>query len=132
MAPSMKSFSKLLGLAPTTALGANLLASHYSGSIFSLSLTPSNGTGAGSLATLAMSSMLQAGGAMPSWLTLDSATGNLYVNDESEVGTPVLTTLLVHADNSAQLVANATDSPGQVHNSLYGGVDGRGFIAVAQ
>lgn len=67
---------------------------------------------------------------MPSWLTLDS--GNLFVNDEAETGSPVLTTLEVDANNSVQLAATANGSPGQVHSSLYGGVDGKGFIVLAQ
>lgn len=67
---------------------------------------------------------------MPSWLTLDS--GNLFMNDEVKTGSPKLTALKVNADNSVQVEATATGSPGQVHSSLYGGVNGKGFIALAQ
>ncbi|KAK7706911.1 hypothetical protein SLS63_013826 [Diaporthe eres] len=110
-----------------TVLSANLLVSHFSGSIYSLSLNTSNGKG-----QLAITSTLRAGGLTPSWLTLDSATGNLYVTDEAQYGAPVLTTLKVNNDNSVQLVSTAPTSGGGVHSSLYGGSDGRGFFAVAE
>lgn len=116
-----------LCLLPGTVLGANLLVSHFSGSIYSLSLTTKNGTG-----QLAITSTLRAGGRTPSWLTLDSAAGNLYVTDEAQFGSPVLTTLKVNSDNSVQLVSTAPTSGGGVHSALYGGNDGRGFFAVAE
>lgn len=125
-------FSALLALtAAGPARAANLLVSHYSGFIYSLSLTPSNGTVP---ASLALTSTLQGGGQTPSWLTLDAASSSLFVSDESELATPdpVLSNLQVNADNSVQVVANATGSPGQVHSTLYGGADGKGFIALAQ
>lgn len=115
----------LLSLLPTTALGANLLVSHFSGSVYSLSLDDSN-------AALAITSQLSGVGGMPSWITLDQDTGILYVNDESKVDDPKLTVLRVNPDNTVQLEGTAAGSPGQVHNTLYGGVDGKGFVAVAQ
>lgn len=116
-----------LWLLPGTVLGANLLVSHFSGGIYSLSLTISNGTG-----QLAVTSTLRAGGRTPSWLTLDSAAGNLYVTDEAQYGSPVLTSLKVNNDSSVQLVSTAPTSGGGVHSVLYGGNDGRGFFAVAE
>lgn len=124
---SVRSWLGASCLFPGTVLGANLLVSHFSGSIYSLSLTTNNGTG-----QLAITSTLRAGGRTPSWLTLDSATGNLYVTDEAEYGAPVLTTLKVNNDNSVQLVGTAPTSGGGVHSELYGGNDGRGFFAVAE
>lgn len=124
---SVRSWLASLCLLPETVLGANLLVSHFSGSIYSLSLTTSNGKG-----QLAITSTLRAGGLTPSWLTLDSATGNLYVTDEAQYGSPVLTTLKVNNDNSVQLVSTAPTSGGGVYSSLYGGSDGRGFFAVAE
>lgn len=123
-------FPALLSLA-APAHAANLLVSHYSGFIYSLTLTPSNGTVP---ASLALTSTLQGGGQMPSWLTLDAASGSLFVSDESELATPnpLLSDLLVNPDNSVTAVSSATGSAGQVHSTLYGGVDGKGFIAVAQ
>ncbi|KAG6357208.1 hypothetical protein INS49_015086 [Diaporthe citri] len=124
---SARSWLAALCLLPETVLSANLLVSHFSGSIYSLSLKTSNGKG-----QLAITSTLRAGGLTPSWLTLDSATGNLYVTDEAQYGAPVLTTLKVNNDNSVQLVSTAPTSGGGVHSSLYGGSDGRGFFAVAE
>lgn len=124
---SVRSWLASLCLLPGTALGANLLLSHFSGSIYSLSLTTNNGKG-----QLAITSTLRAGGLTPSWLTLDSAAGNLYVTDEAQYGSPVLTTLKVNNDNSVQLVSTAPTSGGGVYSSLYGGSDGRGFFAVAE
>lgn len=109
------------------ALGANLLVSHYSGNLYSLSLTASGGTG-----TLAIKQTLRAGGSMPSWLTLDSATGTLYVTDESTYGSPVLTTVSVASDGTLKTLATARANGGEVHSALYGGSDGKGFIAAAE
>lgn len=113
----------LLGLLPTLTQGANLLVSHFSGSIYSLSLDPSSNS-------LAITSQLSGVGGMPSWITLDSDM--LYVNDESKVNDPKLSALRVSPDNTVQVEGTAAGSLGQVHNTLYGGVDGKGFIAVAQ
>lgn len=124
---SARSWLASLCLLPETVLSANLLVSHFSGSIYSLSLNTSNGKG-----QLAITSTLRAGGLTPSWLTLDSATGNLYVTDEAQYGAPVLTTLKVNNDNSVQLVSTAPTSGGGVHSATYGGSDGRGFFAVAE
>lgn len=69
---------------------------------------------------------------MPSWLTLDSATGNLYVTDETSYGSPVLTSLSVAADGSLKVTGTARTPGGEIHSTLYGGSDGRGFIAAAE
>lgn len=125
-----RTFAALLSVTGI-ANGASLLVSHFSGSIFSLSLTPGNGT---STASLSISSTCQGGGTTPTWLTFDAASGGLFVSDESELATPspLLSRLQVNVDNSVQVISSATGSPGQVHSTLYGGVDGKGFIAVAQ
>lgn len=125
---SVRSWLALVCLLPGTVLGANLLVSHFSGSIYSLSLTTSGGKG-----QLAITSTLRAGGRTPSWLTLDPANGNLYVTDEAQYGSPVLTTLKVNSsNNTVQLVSTAPTGGGGVHSVLYGGSDGKGFFAVAE
>jgi hypothetical protein len=124
---STRSWLASLCLLPGTVLGAKLLVSHFSGSIYSLSLTTNNGTG-----QLFVTSTLRAGGRTPSWLTLDSTTGSLYVTDEAQYGSPVLTTLKVNNDSSVQLASTAPTSGGGVHSALYGGNGGRGFFAVAE
>jgi len=107
--------------------GANLLVSHYNGNLYSLSLATS-----GSAATLSIKQTLRAGGSMPSWLTLDSATETLYVTDESTYGSPVLTTVSVAADGTLKTVSTARTNGGDLHSTLYGGTDGNGFIAAAE
>ncbi|KAJ9132580.1 3-carboxy-cis,cis-mucoante lactonizing enzyme [Coniochaeta hoffmannii] len=109
------------------ALGANLLVSHYNGNLYSLALTTSGATG-----SLTIKQTLRAGGTMPSWLTLDSATGKLYVTDESTYGNPVLTTVSVAADGTLSTVSTARSNGGELHSTLYGGADGKGFIAAAE
>lgn len=110
-----------------SALAANLLVSHYSGNVYSLSLTTSGETG-----TLAIKQTLRAGGVMPSWLTLDSEAGKLYVTDESSWGSPVITELSVTPDGTLAPVVTASTTGGDLHSCLYGGSDGKGFIATAE
>jgi hypothetical protein len=69
---------------------------------------------------------------MPSWLTLDSASGNLYCVDEAEYGSPVLTNLAVGSDGTVKSVVTARSTGGELHSSLYGGSNGKGYIAVAE
>lgn len=108
-------------------LGANLLVSHYNGNIYSLSLTTNGASG-----TLAIKQTLKAGGSMPSWLTLDSANGIVYVTDESTYGSPVLTSISVSADGALKVLAAPKSNGGELHSTLYGGSDGKGFIAAAE
>lgn len=119
--------SLLFSLLPAAGYAASLLVSHYNGNIYSLSLTTSGATG-----TLAITSTLKAGGNMPSWLTLDSATRNLYITDETSYGGAVLTTLAVQADGSLKALNTARTTGGEVHSTLYGGSNGTGFIAAAE
>jgi hypothetical protein len=109
------------------ALGANLLVSHYNGNLYSLALTTSGAAG-----SLSIKQTLRAGGSMPSWLTLDSASGTLYVTDESTYGSPVLTSVSVANDGSLKSASTARSNGGELHSTLYGGADGKGFIAAAE
>lgn len=108
-------------------LGASLLVSHYTGNLYSLNLATNGATG-----TLSIKQQLRAGGSMPSWLTLDSAAGKVYITDESTYGSPVLTTVPVSADGTLGTPSTAKANGGAVHSSLYGGSDGKGFIATAE
>jgi hypothetical protein len=108
-------------------LGSNLLVSHYNGNLYSLSLTTSGAAG-----SLSIKQTLRAGGSMPSWLTLDSATGTLYITDESSWGNPVLTTVSVSTDGTLKTATTARSNGGELHSTLYGGSDGKGFIAAAE
>lgn len=130
MVVALRAVAALLCWVTGTAYGARLLVSHYSSSVFVLTLTPANG---GSAANLAVSSEMP-DGPLPGWLTADSTSGTFYLSDESALKTPppLLAQLQFGESNSLGVVASAIGSPGQVHSTLYGGVDGRGFIAVAQ
>ncbi|KAK3936649.1 Lactonase, 7-bladed beta-propeller-domain-containing protein [Diplogelasinospora grovesii] len=126
---SIRSCASAILLALPTALGASakLLVSHYNGNLYSLSLTTSGTTG-----QLAVKQSLKAGGTMPSWLTLDSDTGNLWVTDESTGGSPVLTQLSVGSDGTMKITGTSRSNGGEVHSAIYGGADGKGFIAAAE
>jgi 6-phosphogluconolactonase (cycloisomerase 2 family) len=106
-------------------LGARLLVSHYNGNIYSLSYTAPS--------SLAVTSTLRAGGQMPSWLTYDSASRTLYVTDESGSGSgSSLTAVSVGSDGTLKSAGSGRSTGGEVHSSLYGGSDGKSFIAAAE
>jgi hypothetical protein len=117
----------LLALPTALAASANLLVSHYNGNLYSLSLTTSGSTG-----TLAVKQTVKTCGTMPSWLTLDSASGSLWCTDESTYGSPILTQLSVSASGSMTVSGQAKSGGGDLHSTLYGGSDGKGFIATAE
>ncbi|KAF4635633.1 hypothetical protein G7Y89_g2457 [Cudoniella acicularis] len=109
--------SALLDVAAT----ANIFVSHYSGTIYSLTLT-----GSGSEYTLTQNSTLNVGG-QPSWMTFDSDSRIIYASDESTSGSPQLTATSASKDGKLSLSGKATQPGGGVHNVLYG----PGYIAVA-
>lgn len=124
MAPLVPSLSALLCLLPSASWAANLLVSHYNGNLYSLSHSGSS---------LKVTSSLKACGQMPSWLTLDAAAGKVYCTDEGGAGRgSTLTSLNVAADGSLKVDKTARSPGGEVHSGLYGGSDGKGFIALAE
>jgi 6-phosphogluconolactonase (cycloisomerase 2 family) len=114
-----------LGLAPQ-AFGQNLLVSHYTGKVFSLSLAASGTSG-----TLKVGTSASGCGKMPSWLTLDSASGTLYCFDE-EGNSGVVSQYKVGSDGSVTMTGQAKTTGGDVHGWLFGGSDGKGFLAMAE
>lgn len=118
-----------LGLAPSV-FGANLFVSHFSGTVYTLSYTPAtNGNG-----TLAIKSSTTGCGRMPSWLSFDSPTKSLYCFDEtgSWGGGSVVASFSVNGDGSLKQSGQAKSTGGEVHGSLYGGVNGTSFVAMAE
>ncbi|KAI8958247.1 3-carboxy-cis,cis-mucoante lactonizing enzyme [Daldinia sp. FL1419] len=113
-----------LGLAPPV-LGSNLLASHYTGKIFSLSFT-----GSGSNATLVNKSSVSGCGTLPAWLHVDSDT--VYCVDEDWNGSGILASYSVESDGSLKQTGKAVTSGASVHGTPYGGKDGKGFIATVE
>ncbi len=114
----------LLGLLPSPGSAANLLVSHYNGNLYSLSLSGGK---------LTVGSSVKACGGMPSWLTLDAEGKTVYCTDESGAGSGSTLTALSVSDTGALKVSATTRTPGgELHSCLYGGSDGKGFLAVAE
>ncbi|KAK6219272.1 hypothetical protein LQW54_002260 [Pestalotiopsis sp. IQ-011] len=118
--------SLVLSALVPAVLAEKLLASHYTGQVYSLDLTVN-----GSIGTLKSTSSTGGCGKMPTWLDLDSDTGTLYCFDESGAGQQgvsggVATTYTVNTDGSLKQTGQAKTKGGEVHGSFYGGSDGRG------
>lgn len=112
----------------SSAYGANLIASHFTGNLYSLILSDSG--------ELTVDSEFSSGNFWPSWLDLDADSKTLYVPDEASWSPPNgLTTFTVGGDGSwtpADDEIQAITGGGEVHSTLYGGQDGKGFIAFAR
>ncbi len=109
------------------ALSATLLASHYNGQIYTLSLTTSGTNG-----SLAITSQATGCGTTPGWLELYSDTKTLYCFDESWQGSGFIASYSVGPDGKLSLTSQLTTTGNDVHGLLYGGPDGRSFVATAQ
>ncbi|RAH67122.1 3-carboxy-cis,cis-mucoante lactonizing enzyme [Aspergillus aculeatinus CBS 121060] len=121
--------SILFSLSASLASATNLYATHYSGTVYSLSLThSSNGS------DLAISSEIQGCGPMPSWLTLDPATRIIYCNDETGDASTngSLNALSASTDGTLKLIASTDAAPGGGVNSvIYTGEHGAQYLAIA-
>ncbi|CAA9966621.1 Lactonase domain containing protein [Pyrenophora teres f. maculata] len=114
----------LLPLFGGVASAANLWASHYSGTINYLTFNGNN---------LALSGSSSTGNKLPSWLTYDNAGKGLYIADEVFTGNSggTLTSFSVGSNGSLKSTGTAPTPQGVVANTLYGGPQGRSFIANA-
>ena len=119
-------FLSVVALAPT-ALGATLIASHFAGGIYTLSLAASNNSG-----TLSITSQGTGCGVTPGWIELYADSRKLYCFDESWMGSGVLSEYSVANDGRLSLTSQARTTGNTVHGLLYGGADGRGFVATAE
>jgi len=125
----MSRFVQLLAgiaLAPG-AYGATLIASHFAGGIYTLSLAANNGSG-----TLSITSQTNGCGTTPGWIELYSDTRKLYCFDESWTGSGVNAEYSVANDGKLTVTAQTKTTGNSVHGLLYGGTDGRGFVATAE
>ncbi|EGY23299.1 hypothetical protein VD0002_g6657 [Verticillium dahliae] len=117
----------VLGLSHPVWGASKLIASHFSRSLYSLTLSDTN--------ELAIGSSVPSGNFWPSWLDLDAETSTLYVPDGAFWSAPNgLTTFTVEADGSlkpAEASIQTLSDGGEVHSTRYGGVDGKSFIAMA-
>jgi len=114
----------LLPLFGSVASAANLWASQYAGTINYLTF---NGN------SLALSSSSSTGNKLPSWLTYDHTGKALYIADENFTGTSngTLTSFSIGNNGSLKSAGTASTPQGVVATTLYGGPDGRSFIANA-
>lgn len=114
----------LLPLFGSVASAANLWATHYSGTLNYLTF---NGN------SLSLTSSTPTGNTLPSWLTYDSAGKAIYVPDENFMGSNggTLVSFGVGANGSVNPSGKAPTPQGVVATTLYGGQDGRSFIANA-
>ncbi|KAI1342297.1 putative isomerase YbhE [Xylariaceae sp. FL0016] len=123
----MSSFRYLLS-APfglqAQVLGANLLASHYTGKIYSLSY--------GSNGSLAVTSSATGCGTLPAWLHLDSMAKTVYSVDEDWNGSGVLASYTVATDGSLKQSGSLAVKGASVHGTPYGGENGSSFFATVE
>ncbi|KAF2469788.1 putative isomerase YbhE, partial [Lindgomyces ingoldianus] len=113
-------------------VAVKLLASHFSGQIYTLDLSFSNATSG----ALTITSKATGCGVTPTWLYLDESTRIVYCFDESWQGSGVITQYSLNSKNasvSALSLTGSAPTPGNsVHGSLYGGPDGKSFVITSE
>jgi hypothetical protein len=120
MSPSTHLLVSLFG---GFAAAQNLYATHYSGTVNYLTFSGSS---------LTLTSSTRSGNTLPSWITYDGAGKALYVPDENfSFGTGTLVSFSIGANGALTQTGKATTPQGVVATTLYGGTDGKGFIANA-
>jgi len=110
-----------------TASSATLLAAHYTGRLYTLSLTSTGSTG-----TLTVGSPVTGCGTTPAWLQLYSDDQTLYCFDESWNGSGSNAVYSVGSDGKLTLKSSFRSSGNSVHGALYGGTDGKGYAATVE
>lgn len=108
-----------------SALGASLVASHFSGSVHALSFDESS-------RSLSVIGDYTGCGSTPGWLELYSADKSLYCFDESWTGSGYVVRYNVASDGRLSQSVQFRTSGNTVHGLLYGGSNGKSFIATAQ
>ncbi|KAF9695562.1 hypothetical protein EKO04_006321 [Ascochyta lentis] len=116
--------SLLAALLSTTVGATTLYATHYSGTLNTLNFT-------GNALTLANST--RTGNTLPSWITYDSAGKALYIADEVFYGASSgnLVSFAIASNGALKATGKGPTAMGVVATTLYGGVDGKSFIANA-
>ncbi|KAF2007003.1 3-carboxy-cis,cis-mucoante lactonizing enzyme [Amniculicola lignicola CBS 123094] len=103
------------------ATAVNLYATHYSGNVNLLSFSGS---------ALSLTSTTKTGNILPSWITYDGPGKALYIPDETWTGQSVNLVSFAIGANGALTPSGKVSTPiGIVHSTLYGGDDGKSFIA---
>lgn len=112
----------LLGLSPSVQ-GVKLLASHFAGGVYTLDFNGSK---------LTQQAKADGCGKTPGWIQYYSDDKTLYCFDESWAGSGNLVSYSVASDGTLKQSALATTTGNSVHGLLYGGSNGKGFVATAQ
>ncbi|KAA8644197.1 hypothetical protein EYZ11_004684 [Aspergillus tanneri] len=116
---------RYLPLLCSLASAAHLYATHYSGSVYTLSLDGHS---------LSIASSVDGCGPMPSWLTLDPESNLVYCSDESGDASSngSLHSLAIGEDGSLSEVAKTGAAPGGgVYSVVYSGDNGAKYLAIA-
>ncbi len=98
-----------------TGYAANIFVSHYSGSVYTLTLT-----GSGTSYTLTQNSSVSLGG-QPSWMTFNSTERTLYVSDETGYGSAQVWSVSAATNGGLKQSGKASAPLGAVANVQYGG-----------
>lgn len=124
-ATKMASLALLGAVLPSVVSGASLLASHFTGNLYSLTLTESR--------DLTVDAEISSGNYWPSWLTVHPQSRTVFVTDGAFWAPPNgLTTFTLGADGDLTPGSSSTlTEGGEVHSSLYGGENGTSFIGLA-
>lgn len=107
---------------------STLLASHFSGAVFTLSLNTQGSNGS----SLAIISAAGGCGSTPTWLQYYDDTKKLYCWDESWQGYGTIAEYNVTSDGELIVNGQAETTGNDVHGTLYGGPLGRSFIAAVE
>jgi 6-phosphogluconolactonase (cycloisomerase 2 family) len=113
-----------LALVPS-AWGASLIASHFSGKVYTLDFQEASGQ---------LSVVAETGGCgtIPGWIQLYSEDKALYCFDESWFGSGTIAKYNVASDGRLTVASQFRTTGNDVHGTLYGGSNGKGFVATAQ
>jgi hypothetical protein len=112
----------VLGLTPAVQ-SVKLLASHYSGNIYTLDFTGNK---------LTNQAKATACGRVPGWIDYYPEDKTLYCYDESWYGSGNIVSYNVSTDATLKQFASAPTTGNDVHGTLYGGPNGKSFVATAQ
>ena len=110
------------------AFAAKLLVSHFSGPLYTLDLTLSSATSG----SLKISSTAGGCGNIPTWLTLDKLTNTVWCFDEDWNGSGVISQYTINDAGVLTLTGSGATPGNSVYGALYGGPDGKGFVATSE
>ncbi|KAI8626372.1 putative isomerase YbhE [Xylariaceae sp. FL1651] len=110
--PFLKTLLPAVLALPAHVLGVSLLASHYTGKIYSLTLNNS---------TLTVTSSATGAGNLPSWLSYNSSSKTVYSADEDWNGSGTLASFTVGSTGVLTQTGKLTSSGASVYGTPYAG-----------